>query len=262
MGSPLVSVLMPAYNSEKYIAEAIESILNQTYKNIELIIVDDASLDSTWHIISEFKRKDSRIVAVRNETNLYIAENRNKAISLANGKYIAWQDSDDVSYSHRIEKQVEFMEANPEVGICGGFLDFYFNNEIVEHRKYFYSDKKLRKTVFRQSPVAQPTAIIRKECIDKVGMFNAEYPPAEDLDMSFRIGTHYKFANLQLPLIKYRVHLKSATSQKFKIIMLTTLKIRFKNIKNKAYRFTLLALGLPPIYVYRTFRRFRNLSTV
>ena len=269
MKKPLVSVLMPAYNAEKYIVEAIESILDQTYKNFELIIADDLSTDKTWNIICNYKKIDNRIIAIKNKKNLYIAGNRNKLLSLAKGEYIAWQDADDISYRKRLERQVKFMEKNKDVGICGGYLDFYFNGKVIERRRYSKLDSRLRRRIFRQSPVAQPASIIKKECFDKVGLFDLNYPPAEDIDMSFRIGSYYKLANISFPLIKYRLHYKSATSQKLKLIMLTTLKIRFKNINNKAYRFSLVdivyqiatvcALLLPPLLVYYTFRKYRRI---
>ena len=120
MKKPLVSVLMPAYNAEKYIAEAIESILNQTYENFELIIADDASTDKTWSIICNYNNNDKRIVAVRNNKNLYIAGNRNKLVSLARGKYIAWQDADDISYRKRLERQVNLWKKTRMLGFVGG----------------------------------------------------------------------------------------------------------------------------------------------
>ncbi len=269
MNTPLVSVLMPAYNAEKYIAKSIQSILDQTFKDFELIIIDDASTDKTFDISQEFK--DKRIILIRNEKNLYIAENRNKALSFAKGKYIVWQDADDISYKYRLEKQVEFMEKTLDVGICGGYLDSFTNEKITDTRKYFSDDKNLRKRIFKQSPVAQPSAIIRKECFTKVGLYNVKYPPAEDLDMSFRIGTHYKFANLQISLIKYREHPNSATFQKFTKIILMTLRIRLNNINNKAYSFsffdfvyqivTLIALFLPTNIIINGFKRFRKVES-
>ncbi len=269
MSTPLVSVLMPAYNAEKYIAEAIESILNQTYKNFELIIIDDASTDNTFDISQRFK--DKRVILIRNEKNLYIADNRNKALSFAQGKYIVWQDADDISYSYRLEKQVAFMEEHLEIGICGGYLDSFISEKVIDTRKYFSDDQNLRAKIFKQSPVAQPSAIIRKECFQKVGLYNIKYPPAEDLDMSFRIGTYYKFANLQVSLIKYREHTNSATFHKLRIIIINTLKIRFNNISNKAYKFTLfdfvyqiitlVALFFPTYFIINGFKRFRKVES-
>ncbi|MCA9308097.1 glycosyltransferase family 2 protein, partial [candidate division WWE3 bacterium] len=123
--NPLVSVITPAYNVEHVLEETIKSVLNQTYNNFEFIILDDASPDNTWQIIQKWAKKDKRIIPVKNEINLYIAENRNKGLLLAKGKYIVWQDADDISVSSRIEKQVEFMEQNPDVAICGGYLQSF-----------------------------------------------------------------------------------------------------------------------------------------
>ncbi len=237
MKNPLVSVLMPAYNAEKYIGEAIESILSQTYKNFELIIIDDCSTDDTWKVIQEYQKKDKRISAFQNKRNLYIAENRNKLLKYANGRYVAWQDADDISLPDRIEKQVAFLEKNPQVGVVGGYLLFYQDGKIVSTRKYDTTDKLLRKKIFRYSPVAQPAAMIRKECFDKVGDYNPKYPPAEDIDMSFRIGNHYKFANLSEPVIKYRQYDNSATFKRLKKIELSTIEVRLINAGNPHYHF-------------------------
>jgi len=149
MKKPLVSILMPAYNAEKYIGNSIESILNQTFKDFELIISDDASTDKTWDIIKKYKQKDGRIVVTRNAKNRYIAENRNRLIKLAKGKYIAWQDADDISDSNRIQKQYTFMEKNPKVGIVGGYLKFFDDRGVTGIRKYAENDKELRKNILQ-----------------------------------------------------------------------------------------------------------------
>jgi len=269
MEKPLVSVLMPAYNADKYIGDAIESILNQTYKKLELIIIDDCSQDNTWKIIQEYLKKDKRISAFQNKKNLYIAENRNKLLKHARGRYIAWQDADDISISDRIDKQVELLEKNPDIGIVGGYLLFYQDGKVISTRRYDTNDKQLRKKIFRYSPVAQPAAMIRKECFDKIGIYNLKYPPAEDIDMSFRIGEYYQFANLAKPVIKYRQYAKSATFQKLKKIELSTIEIRLKNARNEKYHFGITdlmynMLELASIYVIpstwkiKLFNFFRN----
>ena len=231
---------MPAYNAEKYITEAIDSILNQTYHNFELIIADDCSTDKTWQIIREYSEKDPRIVAIQNKKNLYIAENRNNLISLAKGEYIAWQDADDISLSDRLEKQYLFLKNNPEVGIIGGYLQFFNEKGEISIRKYETEDNQIRKTIFRYSPVAQPAAMIPKKCLIETGNYNPEYPPAEDIDMNFRIGEKYKFANLPQIVIKYRVNENSATFNKLRKIEFVTLYIRSKYIFNVKYSFNLL----------------------
>lgn len=231
----LVSVIMPAYNAEKYISEAIESILNQTFKNYEFIILDDASTDDTWEIIKKYADKDKRIIPIKNKKNLYIAKSRNKGISLAKGKYIVWQDADDVSLSSRIKKLVEFMEANPDVGICGSHFQSFTDGKDIDVRKYATNDKTLRKNIFKYSPVAQPAAIVRKKCFDEMGLFDLKYPPAEDIDLSFRIGVKYKFANLPEALLRYREHPNSATHLKFRQQIKSTLEVRWKYAEGFGY---------------------------
>ena len=233
---PLVSVVMPAYNAEKYISEAIESILGQTFENFELIILDDASTDSTWEIIKKYSEKDGRITPVRNRQNLYIAGNRNKGISLARGKYVVWQDADDISLPKRIEKLAELMEKNPEVGLCGSYLQSFSDGKDLDVRKYATDDKTLRKNIFKYSPVAQPAAIVRKSCFDELGSFNLEYPPAEDLDFSFRVGAKHKFANIPEVLLRYREHPGSATQTRLRKQIQSTLKIRRKYAKGFGYK--------------------------
>lgn len=227
---------MPAYNAEKYIGEAIESILNQTFKDFEFIIIDDYSTDKTWEIIQDYAKKDSRIIAFKNEKNSGIAGNRNKLKKLAKGIYIVWQDADDISINTRIEKQVQYMDQNPEVGICGGFLQFFNSKSNLHIRKYKKLDQDIRKNIFKFSPIAQPGAIVRKSVLDEMGDYDLNYPPAEDLDMSFRIGRKYKFANLQETVIKYRENDNSATFTKLKTIGLKTISIRLKYADTSFYK--------------------------
>ena len=119
MNKPLVSVVMPLYNAEKYVGEAVESVLSQSYTNFELIIVNDASTDKS---VAQVKRiVDRRIVIIENEKNLGIVASRNRGLALAKGKYIAVLDSDDIALPNRLEKQEAFLEANPEYGICGSY---------------------------------------------------------------------------------------------------------------------------------------------
>ena len=119
---PILSVLMPVFNSELFVAEAIESILNQTFKDFEFLILDDASTDKSFEIIKDFGKRDSRIKVCQNEKNLGVVESRNKLINLSKGKYIAWLDSDDIAIKTRLEKQVNFLEEHPEIGMVGAWL--------------------------------------------------------------------------------------------------------------------------------------------
>ncbi len=271
MTTPKVSVLMPAYNAEKYIGEAIVSILNQSFKDFEFLIIDDCSTDKTGEIIQEFAKRDPRIITIRNEKNLGISRTRNKLISLSKGKYIVWQDADDVSMLYRIDHQYTFMEQNPEVGICGGYLLYFKDKKELGIRKYATNDAELRKSIFRYSPVSQGAAIIKKECFDSTGMFPMASPVAEDLAVSFQIGTKYKFANLPEIIIKYRQVGNGATFSKLRIMEMFTLflRVRYYYTNSESYKMSftdklynalqyLLVFLIPPKIKIWLFNLIRN----
>lgn len=241
--TPLVSVVMPAYNSEKYISEAIESVLNQTFKDFEFIIVNDGSTDNTFNIIKEYARKDKRIKVINNKKNCGISKTRNNGIKLARGKYIATHDSDDISLPTRFQEQLSFMEQHPEVGVVGAYIQIFDSDsgKIIGIRKYSNEDKVLRKNIFFYSPIAQPVSMIRKEVFSEVGYYDNNYPPTEDLDLWFKIGTKYKFSNINKILLRYRVNSNSATSSRTKLMEKLTIRIRWKNQNNPSYHFGPLA---------------------
>ena len=260
---------MPVFNAQEYVGQAIESILNQTFKDFDLIIADDASTDNSWQIINKYKKKDSRIRIFKNKENKYIAENRNILLSHVKCKYIAWQDADDISMPDRLLHEYEYLEDHPEVGIVGGYLQFFNDKGNLGIRKYAPDDSSLRKQIFMFSPVAQPAAMIRRELFSKIGKYNLKYPPAEDIDMSFRIGTMYKFANLQEVVLKYRESDNSATYKNLRTIESNTIKIRMSYLSNSKYPHTFLDIlynlaqlvllfTVPASYKIRLFNFVRN----
>lgn len=258
---PLVSVLMPAYNAEPFIDETIQSILRQTLVSFELVIVDDCSKDRTFEIAKTYAHMDSRIYVTRNHSNLGIAANRNKAVGLAKGKYIAWQDADDISLPLRLELQSAFLTSNPRVGIVGGTLELFSGNRVLGYRHYPQKDESIRRNIFYYSPITQPAAMIRAEVLHKIGGYDLALPPAEDLDMTFRIGESYQLANLAETLVRYRVSETSATAVTQRRMEINTLKIRFKYAKSSAYQidfvgvvfnaFHLISLLLIPVGIKR-----------
>ena len=238
MTTPKISVLMPAYNAEKYISEAIESILNQTFSDFELVIIDDCSTDKTWEIIQGYTNKDKRIVTVKNEENLKISHTLNKGFDLAKGKYIARMDADDWSYPDRLQKQFDFMENNPEIGVSGGTMEVC-DEELIKkgYRKYNLSDTEIRKKLFRYSPFCHPLVIFKKEILLKNNFY---YGPvlanAEDYDLYFKIGSVSKFGNLSDVLIKYRVVGTGTSISKARIQERLTLYIRMKAVFEYGYK--------------------------
>lgn len=214
--SPLVSVIMSVYNAEKYIEESIESVLNQTYTNLEFIIINDGSSDSSLDKIKKYLDKDERIVLINNLKNKGLIFSLNKGIEVSNGKYIARMDADDISLKNRIEEQVEFMEKNEEIVLSGTahtvFLDGlpFINKDMKVLTEY--EDIKVN-SIFDCSFV-HPSIIMRSDIIKKENFkYKEEYKHAEDFGLWTEIMLKYKVSNINKPLIKYRIVKGSVTRQ-------------------------------------------------
>jgi glycosyltransferase involved in cell wall biosynthesis len=237
---PLVSVIMPAYNAEKFIGEAIESILNQTFKDFEFIILDDCSTDKTWEIIKGYAKKDKRIVAVKNEKNLKISATLNKGILLARGKYISRMDADDWSYPQRFEKQINYLEGNSAVVLLGSFIEVADSTmKVLNLRRYPLDDISIRSTLLKYSTFAHPSVIYRREEAVKCGMYNIHLYDSEDYDFYFRIGNFGKFANCPEILLKLRTHKESVTQKKIQRQSMLTLYIKLKAVFEYGYQMNL-----------------------
>lgn len=163
---PLISVVMPVYNAELYLDEAIQSITNQTYKKFEFIIINDGSTDKSLEIIKKYKDEYSRIVLISRE-NKGLVFSLNEGISKAKGKYIARMDADDISLSTRLEEQVAFMEENQEIGVCGSWVEVFGDNRKNTIWKMPKSNEELKTRLLFSVPVAHPSVMMRKEILDK-----------------------------------------------------------------------------------------------
>lgn len=203
-----VSVILPAYNAGPFIAEAITSILNQTYTNFELIIINDCSTDNTEEQILSFA--DKRIIYTKNEQNSGLIFNLNKGIELSKGKYLVRMDADDISMPHRIATQVEFMDNNPEIGISGTWFQSFGARDGVT--KYEAGNDDIKIQMLFHCRFCHPSVIIRKKVItDYNFQFSTDYPHAEDYELWARMAFKTQFANIQKTLLKYRVHADSVT---------------------------------------------------
>lgn len=239
--TPPISVTLPVYNAERYLSSAIESILQQTFKDFELIISDDCSQDSSWEIIQQYAKKDKRIKAKRNKKNLNGCENLNSCIRLAKGAYIARADNDDLSYLERLAKQYQFMETHPEVGILGGTMELIDDDgSIIGKRIYNKTDPEIREKLFRYSPFSHPLVMIRKSVLDQVGLYNVAFAPADDYELYFRIGKVSKFANLPDILLQYRVVKGSMTHRLTRKMELATIRVRNKYSSDPEYHMSII----------------------
>jgi len=203
--TPLVSVIMSVYNAEKYLAQACDSILQQTFQNFEFIIIDDGSKDSSLDIIKEYKKKDKRIIIIKNTKNWGLGFSLNRGIKIANGKYIARQDADDISVKKRLEIQYKFMENNQEIALIG--CDNYaidVNGEIFKHHSIdnFNPEKILKK---RLKIFSHGTAFMKSDTLKKLGGYNEDLFYSQDRDLWCRyVLGNKKIARIRLPLYKLR----------------------------------------------------------
>lgn len=200
---PLVSVVMSVFNSEKYLVEAIESILNQTYTNFEFIIINDGSTDSSLEIIQEYMKKDERIVLISRE-NKGLPYSLNEGIEKAKGKYIARMDADDISLLTRFEDQLKFLEEK-DLDICGTNIQLFNEDYTYKVWNYPQNDSSIKFILMFMSSFAHPTVIMKKNIFQKVKY--QEYKTSQDYRLWCDIAINgYKMGNIDKVLLKYRYH--------------------------------------------------------
>lgn len=202
----LVTVLMPVYNAERYLAEAIESILHQTYQDFEFLIINDGSSDGSEEIILKYAAADPRINYVKNEHNIKLIATLNKGIKLAKGKYIVRMDADDISVPERIEKQVSFMESHPSVGVCGSYFTV-FGEEV---KKTYVVTRPLGNETIKASllftnSLGHPNVIIRKSVmVDNDIWYDPRFYRIEDWGLWTMLMNKCDFENIPESLLMYR----------------------------------------------------------
>ncbi|KAM3112601.1 glycosyltransferase family 2 protein [Phormidesmis sp. 146-33] len=200
---PKVSVIIPAYNAMAYLPETLESVLNQTFTDFEVLIINDGSPDGIVEWASEIK--DSRVKLISQE-NQGLSGARNTGIWSSQGEYLAFLDADDIWEAEKLEKQVEYLEKHPDVGLVsswianvdrnGNFIDLYDCSE---------AGKDLTKELFRSNIFyCGSTPLVRRTCFEKVGFFERSLSSAADWDMWLRIALHFPIFVIQEPLVQYR----------------------------------------------------------
>lgn len=202
---PLVSITMVTHNRGTYIAAAIESVLAQTYKDWELIIVDDGSTDDTESIVRA--HDDARIRYVRHAMNQGVHAARAEALELARGTYIAVLDSDDLWQDpEKLATQVAFLEAHPDHAIVGTFIHAIdADGTLIRKGTYHTDDRSIRKNILLRNQFAHSSVLVRADMVRAAGGYQ-KVPLGEDLDLFLRLGLQGKFANLPVSMASYRVH--------------------------------------------------------
>ncbi len=230
MVKPLVTVLMPVYNASSYLAEAIESILEQTYRDFEFLIINDGSTDNSLEIINSYK--DERIRLINNEQNIKLIATLNNGIELAKGKYIARMDADDISLPERLEKQIQFMEGHPEVGLCGSYVrTIGLENNYDVH--FASSHDEIKFNLFFDTHFPHPAAMLRKSIlIENELRFEKEFIHAEDYELWNRMAQVTQLAIIPEILVHKRVHPEQISVKYTPIQLEISSKIRKLLIKN------------------------------
>jgi glycosyltransferase involved in cell wall biosynthesis len=198
---PPVSVVMPVFNMGKYVGEAIQSILTQTFTGFEFIIIDDGSNDNSWDVIRSFE--DERIFAVKNDSNLGNYPSRNRGMRLARGKYIAVMDADDVAFPIRLRTQFDFMEENPDVLACGSAYQIMNSNKI---KRYNCEYEKIKYNLIANLCMPHPTIMFRKDCLNNSSFYDEKFRYAADYDFICRLAMIGKIINLEEALLYRRFH--------------------------------------------------------
>ena len=201
---PKISVLMSTYNDAEYIREAVESILKQSFTDFEFLIIDDVSSDNTVDIISSFK--DPRIKLIRNEVNRGLTCNLNVLLEMAKGEYIARMDGDDISHPDRFEKQVKYLDQNPDVYLVGTDVHSFGATDLYWRLPDDSDELKIRMLL---RPVfAHPSFMFRRTLIDEDIRYDESFRSAQDYELASRLARDYKIGRVQQILLEYRVHEK------------------------------------------------------
>ena len=218
MSQPAISIILPAYNAEKYIALTISSLLNQTFTSFELLVVDDGSTDNTVTIIKQFT--DSRIILMENGQNLGLIKTLNKAALLSKGKYIARMDADDIALPGRLQLQSQFLDTNAGVAAVAGWVNFI--DEAGEDKGIWSLDRNtnsataIKKALVKENCIAHPSVMIRTEVLQQY-LYNLKQQHIEDYDLWLRLCAEgLAIEKVQQPVLLYRVHAASVTGTKLK----------------------------------------------
>jgi glycosyltransferase involved in cell wall biosynthesis len=228
---PKISVVMPAYNAQDFIVDAIQSILRQTFTDFEFIIINDGSRDKTSEIVKSFS--DPRIIFIDNKKHTGLVAVLNQGFDIARGQYIARMDSDDISLAQRFEKQISFMDKNTDVGVLGTWVETFGDNDIICD----YPSEITETDVIANFIVAHPSVMIRKSVLDKYHFrYDPNFEACEDFELFARMFEITKICNLQEILVRYYKHKKSVCSMQRRLQIRNTKRVQkiiLKRINSK-----------------------------
>ena len=237
----LVSVVIPVYNAGKYLIPAINSILNQTYKNLEIIFVDDCSTDDSYKILKQYADHDTRIKLLKNQKQRGVSITVKKAIDMATGDYIARMDADDIALPDRISKQVAYLKKNERtVAVGGQCLLIDAKGHIIGKKTFPTQFKHIYKYIFEFVPVQQPTLMIAAHRLPKdFEYYRDGMNTAEEVELFFKLFQYGKVENLSEVVLMYRIHDKNTSFHNIRETFALTLISRINGVYHYGYTPTL-----------------------
>lgn len=200
---PNVSVVMPVFNGEAFVKEALESILNQSFKQFEIVVINDGSTDKTQEIVTRLASKDARIRLINHPKNSGLIPCLNEGLELAQGNYIARMDADDIAHPIRLQRQFEFLESNPQVIVCGSYIRLFGEKSGI--KTYPLVNDELKSSLLFFSPLAHPSVMYKKTVIKPIG-YQAGFEFAEDFRLWSRLIDKGEFAVVPQTLLSYRTN--------------------------------------------------------
>lgn len=251
---PKITVLMSVYNAEKDLSDSVESILNQSFKDFEFLIINDGSTDQTLKILREYASKDERIKII-DQQNTGLTKALNVGIWHASGEYIARQDADDVSYPNRLQDQAEFLENNAEILVVGGNCDDFY--EDGSQRAWgAHTQDELKIITYRQTPFAHSTAMMRTQSARELSGYDETYQTSQDMELWMRFAKKGGIAMLETPLILRKVAGSSISAKRRKRQFLDAARARWvhnsglKRFTSQYYGIRSLVINmLPPSWI-------------
>ena len=230
MQIPEISVIIPVFNAAPFLKESIESILNQTFSDFELLILNDKSTDKSLEIIKKFQLQDNRIIIIDKAQNTGPANLRNEGINAAKGNFIALMDADDISLPTRFEKQIAVLKNNPEIGVCGTWFTFFGSekNKIIKHS---INSDAIKVSFLHSCNIGNPTVMFKKEVLGDL-KFDNDYVPVEDYDLWSRLLAKTSFYNIPESLLNYRQHNNNISKTKIDNVNRSVQKVKINQLHN------------------------------
>lgn len=268
----LVSVILPVRNAENFLEEALNSVIGQTYQNIEIIAVDDTSTDKTAEILKKYQGKDTRIKVVTNKEQLGVAKSLNVAIKNSSGVYLARMDADDLMQPTRLEKQINYLKKNPLTIALGTWVyEIDEKGNLLGKRTLPSKHKDIYQMMYYAMGLQHPTIMFNRKLVPKNFNWYQDIKYAEDLDLLFRLCRSGKLANLGEFLMFYRIHKDNLSLKRTKATFFAAQKIRQDAVKFYHYKPSLITSisnflaniivsVLPEKYILNLYSLFRKAS--